>query len=701
MAFDPFNHNSSDVEPDNNPPPSARLSKAAGQASIERMVTNAGYNRNRSKTTINDLHFDVGPPGTVYAKSLWVNRFNAFRSDVLGQPLDRPFTQVHLLRFLDRILDNLKLARGKLAPSVAYFESACKMIIKYGEWSWPDFSFGRHDYARLRTFIGQCVDDKRLMRGSFYEKTWIGFVTLSRLVRNYLRHFLDNGTVNFDVIISRCLAIVLQSALCCRSGDIALSHHYKAIDGTFLRYEHIELYLDGDPHPTTGTVTLANLRAIIELAYLKGHKNVHNDSTFKHLQPLLAADCHHVCPITLLLIHALRHDLLEGGTTIQAVLDYANSTPSRRLIWKYPKRPVLAATKIGSQAIRCYLDEPAGGHAARRTLKDMGLISGVLTRMYPHALRRGAARDLRSIKDITAGTTSVENVGRILNHTARATFNGVTDMYTGDLEVDTYSLRANAKPETARGPQFVAEDGPNLYSTAHTRPTAAKLAAYIADGQHTLKPKDINASVKRQRLDDLVATATAEPRRSLKRKAEAALPSPVPETSSRHCGNIPTPLRELSTNFVQRPKDAATSTFDPASAGDDDRSDLDTTPRHLIDPRLLDEDALAALQVPQQALDDFSARVFPRHEDGACDDRTTTPLNLPDFDLTSNTDSAAIDLEQSDETARLLDIAAPSTAAGLQRPDGSAIAFIDQHSRYNVVRNTKVREAWQLNNMVT
>jgi hypothetical protein len=56
----------------------------------------------------------------------------------------------------------------------------------------------------------------------------------------------------------------------------------------------------------------------------------------------------HMCPISLVFIHALRHGMLDGGNNIQHVLDLAANRSDGRIMWKYPQRPVLCAYHKGA-----------------------------------------------------------------------------------------------------------------------------------------------------------------------------------------------------------------------------------------------------------------------------------------------------------------------------------------------------------------
>ncbi|KAK5169674.1 uncharacterized protein LTR77_005652 [Saxophila tyrrhenica] len=630
MPFDAANYNSSDVEPDD-PPPPPRLKKSAGQASIERYAAEAEHDRNTSKTTIRNLQFGGG-----------------------GAPSTRDHEAF--------LLGKLTLSAGKPAPSASSMWAGCATIIRYGRWQWRDFSWDSHDTQRFRTFMDQLIADQRLMTGTWHEKTWIGFVTLSRLVRDYFQHWLDYGCNNFDLVVSDCLAIVLQAALGCRVGDVARTSGYSNQEA--MRYEHVELYLVGDAPTMAGEVTLADLRATVEIAYAKGHKMQHNTSMFKHLQPLLESECHHVCPVTLLLIHALRHGLLDGGDTIQAVLDHASTTPGRRLTWKFPKRPVLVGKAADGWA--CDLDVPVATWRPLQTIKAMGLISGMLTRAYTHALRRGAGRDLRSLPDPAAGSLTAEDVRRSFGHSFTTAFHGHTDEYIGDTNFDLYSLRAHEKPVYPREPKFVAPGTIDVYHTVRARPTSSELAPHLYDddtGQQRSRKAAV-ARLRQQRFGDIVASATPEPRSGHKRKADELPPELLPANTL----GSSMPLAELSTN-APRTRKAGPLTDLPSVR---DNADETTTNRQL-----LDEDSLDTTTVQQADLDRLATQIFLHGDGTPIDDNGTTVQD-----------------DQQDESARLLLGELLDDRQSSQRPDDSLVTFIDQYSRYNIICYTPFAKMW-------
>jgi len=141
------------------------------------------------------LTFGRGAPGTRKQQSHWVTVFDSYRENTLGQDLQTPFSCHDLLSFLDSHFQP-SLARGKSkpVPSSTTLSGAVKILIEYGQFQWPDFLWTKQNAAHLATFVSNLIRDGRLHSGTWHEKTWIGFVTVSRMIRGYLQYNIDNGT---------------------------------------------------------------------------------------------------------------------------------------------------------------------------------------------------------------------------------------------------------------------------------------------------------------------------------------------------------------------------------------------------------------------------------------------------------------------------------------------------------------------------
>lgn len=103
------------------------------------MLESAESDRIESKRVVQQLEFGQGrTPSTQATQSLWIERFQAFREEVLKQgdaARRRPFTSDDLIRFLASILDKMELKRDKPAPNLSTIRGAIKFLLAYGNFA--------------------------------------------------------------------------------------------------------------------------------------------------------------------------------------------------------------------------------------------------------------------------------------------------------------------------------------------------------------------------------------------------------------------------------------------------------------------------------------------------------------------------------------------------------------------------------------
>jgi hypothetical protein len=381
MDFD-----SSDIEVE--PAPSKHSFRSRpGQASIDAIVKNAAQDRLSSKIAYKQLQYGYGAPSTRLNQVRWTERFNEFRVQTLQQSLSTPFTGQDVWRFLDTIIGKLRpIGRDKPGPNETMIRKALHILIDYGTYTYPKnsgFEFTATDGARIKTWFSDAVAANRLTWGCWKNRDWLSFMTISHMSRAWLHHHSQNGTRSWDIALYKLLSIVLVTSLACRGGDIARSRGYTGTQ--YLQYGHIQLVLEGSPK-------ISNLCTRVSLEYLKGFKDVQNHRQFCYLRPLEDPQLTHMCPISLLLIHALRHDLVVG-TSLQQILDAAAARADKRVIWLFPDRPVLCSIDVSGYH-HLDLEKPTGTGQLLGTVKAMGLISNILTRVCVHGIRQGAAQDI-------------------------------------------------------------------------------------------------------------------------------------------------------------------------------------------------------------------------------------------------------------------------------------------------------------------
>jgi hypothetical protein len=147
-----------------------------------------------------------------------------------------------------------------------------------------------------------------------------------------------------------------------------------------------------------------------------------------------------MCPIKLLMVHALRHGLCYG-TTVPEVLKDAMGTRNKLVRWRYPKYPVLCARKKNPHLLD--LTAPAPATQITESIRSMGIVSGIIGHLKARDLRRGSARDTTHLAKTLRGSANV-STGLVLGHTRKTVANDISQRYSGPLQEDILSLRANS-----------------------------------------------------------------------------------------------------------------------------------------------------------------------------------------------------------------------------------------------------------------
>jgi len=144
-----------------------------------------------------------------------------------------------------------------------------------------------------------------------------------------------------------------------------------------------------------------------------------------------------VCPIRLLLVLALRLGHVSG-TTIEEILNKAQSRRDKTVVWTEPERPVFCA--YGPQGSALRQEKPAGNHQLTHTLALAGPLAGFLTPIRSHDLRRGSARDLANLDTEIKGVAT-PTVAAVMGHSNATHTKGVTARYVGPISDSTWSTR--------------------------------------------------------------------------------------------------------------------------------------------------------------------------------------------------------------------------------------------------------------------
>ena len=170
-----------------------------------------------------------------------------------------------LIRFIDTIVKHIDVRLDdKPAPQfrtirAAFLKLESALVFKYAE-----FKLSLHECARLDALFDTLAKDKKLLRGRWRERQWLGVNMLEKTSRSWLQLGLDHGCNSWDIHLQKLLSVVMLSSLGCRSGELALSVHYT---DEYMRWEHIKLKLQNG-----GSNTVDDLNATVLLCFEKDKK---------------------------------------------------------------------------------------------------------------------------------------------------------------------------------------------------------------------------------------------------------------------------------------------------------------------------------------------------------------------------------------------------------------------------------------------
>lgn len=167
-------------------------------------------------------------------------------------------------RFLESISNKItSQIRGKPCVSLEHMRKAVYHICS-GLLFKQDFRLSRHESRRLDTLLDTLAKEGKLTTGKWRSRQRIGFALLQKMGQAWFTRHLTYGCLSWDVAISKFLPLVLMSSTVSRVGDIGRSSYYTGSE--YLRWEHIELVLEGDEP------RIKNMVAKITIEYEKGSK---------------------------------------------------------------------------------------------------------------------------------------------------------------------------------------------------------------------------------------------------------------------------------------------------------------------------------------------------------------------------------------------------------------------------------------------
>jgi hypothetical protein len=129
-------------------------------------------------------------------------------------------------------------------PSYHWLQGGIQHLVKSCIFYHSAFSLSRHDTSRIAATVDYLYQEGRLTKDPSWQKNWVGTFLVRRLVTALIEDALKNGTINWDVVMSKALSIVMVAALASRAGDVTVAQ----LDGQtlpFLCYNDITIKLKG------------------------------------------------------------------------------------------------------------------------------------------------------------------------------------------------------------------------------------------------------------------------------------------------------------------------------------------------------------------------------------------------------------------------------------------------------------------------
>jgi len=106
-------------------------------------------------------------------------------------------------------------------PSYEWLKGGLRHLLLALIFHHAEFNLNRHASTRISTSIQQLLKDGRLTRDPSREKQWVGAFVLRKIATAILHNALHEGTLCWDVTLSRIASVVLTAALSARAGDVA------------------------------------------------------------------------------------------------------------------------------------------------------------------------------------------------------------------------------------------------------------------------------------------------------------------------------------------------------------------------------------------------------------------------------------------------------------------------------------------------
>ncbi|KAL8796625.1 MAG: hypothetical protein Q9195_001015 [Heterodermia aff. obscurata] len=488
--------------------------------------------------------------------ALWKNRWLAFEKTVLGRPQPETPSGEDIVRFLSQIpvmMEPVGDEENGGIISMSTVRNGVRVLIKYFKFTHTDFELSESEQLRIRTLLFSMRSEGKITSKMKRTRQWLGVTATRAMSRAVLNKALTQGAYNWDVTLYRTFSMVFASALGARFGDIGLSGGYET---EYMKYSHLRVVMWSLPN---GEETIG---MHVDLAYTKGHK-LDSTSRLVSLSALTNDEDAVICPIRLLLVHALRIGNVLNAANYADVIRNIRRGRSMTLPWAHPEWPVLCGIQKGGNGLE---PERTAPHSQlTNSIRNAAELAGILALAVPHDFRRGFFRDLSYAENRDFAGTATEAIAIAGGHTRHAFGKGLTDEYVGGgTHDDVYTKRVQA-PKRLNDPRAVAMEPDRPFKKRH------------------LTSEEVNARCDQMGLDRSVKKhrrlACARVHKDLRKQwREAATNDAVPEEQP--------PPQTLS---VAGPGDKApTSAFVDTAFFEDTYLDPHTVDPALFNPTELD-----------------------------------------------------------------------------------------------------------------
>jgi hypothetical protein len=131
-----------------------------------------------------------------------------------------------------------------------------KWLIDGLKFEYSTFTLTSNERLRIANVMESLVRDKYLTKDPKRQSQWLGAFLACKLSTALFLDALTEGTLSWDVVLSKALSIILTSALMTRAGDITRSRFYFAFECMLFGHIEIKLIISDGVEYLTARVTL-------------------------------------------------------------------------------------------------------------------------------------------------------------------------------------------------------------------------------------------------------------------------------------------------------------------------------------------------------------------------------------------------------------------------------------------------------------